>query len=54
MKDKLKNGFTALENLKICIEEGTAVAETFEVAIKEEGLTAEIIALITSYYKGVF
>ena len=46
----LKNGFTALENLKICISEGTAVATTFERAIEDEGLTMEIISLIKLYY----
>ena len=50
-KTKLKNGFTPLENLKVCISEGTAVAKTFEVAIQDEGLTMEIIALLADYYK---
>jgi len=47
---KLKNGFTALENLKICIAEGTAVATTFERAIEQEGLTMEVIKLLSEYY----
>jgi len=47
---KLKNGFTALENLKVCISEGTAIATTFERAIEQEGLTMQIISLIKLYY----
>jgi len=47
---KLKNGFTPMENLKICIAEGTATAETFENTIKTEGLTCEVILLIKDYF----
>lgn len=47
---KLKNGFTALENLRLCMSEGTAVATTFERAIEHEGLTMEVIGLIKAYY----
>ena len=47
---KLKNGLTAYENLLVCIDEGTAIATTFEVAIAEEGLTMEMIRLIKTYY----
>ena len=49
-KQKLKNGFTALENLEICIVERTAVAETFEKAIQEQGLTQHLVFLIGVYY----
>lgn len=48
---KLRNGFTPYENLLICIGEGTATAETFEAAIQEEGLTMNIIKLLSQYYK---
>ena len=50
MQTKLANGFTPLENLKLCIHEGNAVATTFEVAIADEGLTMEMISLIKNYY----
>jgi len=46
-----ENGFTPMENLLDCILENTATAETFEIAIKQEGLTMEIISLILEYYK---
>ena len=51
MEKKLKNGLTTLENLKVCIDEKTAIATTFEAAIKDNGLTMEIITLIIEYYK---
>jgi hypothetical protein len=47
---KLKNGLSLIENLKICIAEGTATAKTFENTIKEEGLTCEIIISIKDYF----
>jgi hypothetical protein len=47
---KLRNGLTPIENLLVCIEERTATAETFESAIKDNGLTCEIIRLIKEYY----
>ena len=46
-----ENRFTPMENLLDCILENTATAETFEIAIKQEGLTMEIISLISEYYK---
>ena len=49
--EKNENGFTPMENLLDCILENTATAETFEIAIKQEGLTMEIISLISEYYK---
>ena len=33
------------------INSSTATAETFEEAIKEEGLTCEMIILLSDYYK---
>jgi len=41
-------------NLKVCMYEGTATAETFENVIKSNGLTCEIISLIQQYFKGDF
>lgn len=49
-KRKLKNGMTSLGNLRACVFEGTATAETFERAIEDEGLTMEVIGLIKAYY----
>lgn len=40
-----------MDNLKICVAEGTATAETFENVIKACGLTQEIIAELHHYYK---
>ena len=48
---KLKNGLTPLQNLKMCIGERTAVATTFERAIEDQGLTMEIVYLISKYYE---
>lgn len=50
-KPTLKNGLNHLQNLKVCISEGTATAETFEKTIEVEGLTMEMIYLISDYYK---
>ena len=41
----------SLMNLKICIYEETATAETFENHIKNYGLDCGIIVLISDYYK---
>ena len=40
-----------IEKLKLECYEGKATAETFEKAIKKEGLTMKMILIIASYYK---
>lgn len=45
------NNETKVLKLKKEMVKGTAIATTFEEAIKENGLTEEIICLIYAYYK---
>jgi hypothetical protein len=41
----------SVDKLKLLCYEGLANAETFEIAIKQNGLTMEIINILRSYYK---